>query len=474
MGIKLYFTRLWLMFVFISFSLGLSVSSQAALQCHELFPDEKQTVTAPPAQMSEAVPAPEKMSSVAEDSTEADDSDLSKNEQLALDLGLTYLKAPVPAGYRREIISTRTYTKKDGTPGKVLNYYRYYRPDGTVIRPRLQADEYNAIRERFKSVGVAPTWKDVWLSTDENTHIRVLAKDALGTRIAIYHPDWSAGSKDAKYKRVQKFGESVSSLRKQFHAHLADPELSPSSLERVGSTAYLLLMSGRIRLGSRKYLEQNGTVGTATLQKKNVIVDESGRVFLHYFAKAALYTEIEISDPLLKQEILALKEAHPENPNLLVFEGKSGLQTLSESYLNENLRRLVANISPNSKNKFTIKDFRTWAATVKTVEELLRAGPPPQELPKRDYVLSVVAKRVSYLLNNEPGTARTSYIDPRLLNPDSSMDLWNFAMNNYPVLAQIAAHNPNTAESKMLDEKFDTNYEAVALAYLNSLADLKQ
>ncbi len=92
----------------------------------------------------------------------------SKYETLATDLGLTYLKAPIPYGYKRVILNSRTYSKKDGTPGKKIYYYRYLRPDGSIIRPRLDADEYKEVVARFEEFKIDRSWDDVWISPDAN------------------------------------------------------------------------------------------------------------------------------------------------------------------------------------------------------------------------------------------------------------------------------------------------------------------
>jgi hypothetical protein len=176
-----------LVFAFINISVGfLASESLASLQCENLFSSAVEST--PP---------------------------VSKYEKMAEELGLNYLKAPVPQGYTRVLISSRTYRKKDGTPGKTLHYYRYFRPDGTVIRPRLDRDEHNDIVARFKSIKLDPKWKNVWLSPDEESHIQVLAKTSKGETVALYHADWGAGAAKFKFKRIESLGARLNSLRSE-------------------------------------------------------------------------------------------------------------------------------------------------------------------------------------------------------------------------------------------------------------------
>jgi DNA topoisomerase IB len=62
----------------------------------------------------------------------------------------------------------------------------------------------------------------------------------------------------------------------------------------------------------------------------------------------------------------------------------------------------------------TAKDFRTWHGTVRAAEELAAAG--PQETPTaRKKAVAKAMKGVAELLGNTPAVARSSYVDPRVV-----------------------------------------------------------
>lgn len=390
---------------------------------------------------------------------------LNKYEILAEELGLNYIKSPIPDGYKRSILSSRTYSKKDSTDGKTIYYYRYFRPDGSIIRPKLDAEEHKQIVANFDALKPDRNWDDVWLSTDENSHIQLLAKNSRGENVAIYHQEWGEGASKAKFLRVQKFGNFIASIRKGLVTTLQDSSLEISHKQKVEAAALMLLMSGRIRVGDVKYLDENGTTGVTTLRKDQVI-SENGQVFLKYIGKsgnknpeAPNYTTIEITQSELKKTILELREAHPEDPRLLIYDSRGqGLAALSPQYLNRRLREMTKSTS------YSVKDLRTWAATVKTVQELVQAGRPPQNLTRTDAILKTVAKNVSRLLNNTPGVARKDYIDPRILNPDAYQALWNLCENKFPILLQI--------EKSSIDSfavEYNTEFENLALTFLSTL-----
>ncbi len=397
-----------------------------------------------------------------------------KYEALAEELGLTYLKTPVPNGYTREIINSRTYIKKDGSVGKTLRFYRYRRPDGTVIRPRAEAAEYQDVVARFQSFKIDPTLKNVWMSADEDTHIQILSKNSRNETIAIYHFDWTAGASQAKFKRIQKLGPYISEMRLRLESQLVDLNLKVTSKDKVEAAALLLLMSGRIRVGDIKYLAENGTTGVTTLQKNQVVI-RGDQLFLKYIGKSGnknpenpTYTTIEIFQPSLKAELAALKKANKTDPRLLIYNSSAQpavQSSLNPTYLNRRLRELVAEAdlknAVKNKSVFSVKDLRTWSATVKTVEELIRAGRPPTDLTKKDFILKTVAKNVSRLLNNTPAVARQDYIDPRILNPESYEKLWAMCEERFPNLI-TEFENKETTD----DINFNPDFENLTLEFL--------
>jgi DNA topoisomerase IB len=63
----------------------------------------------------------------------------------------------------------------------------------------------------------------------------------------------------------------------------------------------------------------------------------------------------------------------------------------------------------------TAKDFRTWHATVLAATELATLGPQRSATARRRAVAAVM-RSVSELLGNTPTVARTSYVDPRVVD----------------------------------------------------------
>src|SRR5690606_30805668 len=68
-----------------------------------------------------------------------------------------------------------------------------------------------------------------------------------------------------------------------------------------------------------------------------------------------------------------------------------------------------------SGGEMTAKDFRTWHATVLAATLLAADGGHPSTTRRRRAVTGVM-REVAQLLGNTPTVARTSYVDPRVVD----------------------------------------------------------
>lgn len=403
-----------------------------------------------------------------------------KWQMLADNLGLQYVTPLKSEGYRREIIGQRQYLKKDGQPGKTVYFYRYFRPDGSLIRPRLDAEEYQKIRQEFFEHRLDSKWPLVWLAKDQDAHIQMWAKDQNGKRFATYHQDWATGSAATKFNRISELKEVVDQLRRQNRRAirgLLDGDISQQNVEGL---ALSLLLSGRIRVGSSKYRDQNGTYGVTTLLKEQVLVQPSDRLFLKYIGKSGnkdpenpVITEIQVIDPLIKKGLFALSQLAPENENLFLFESKKGVpKTLTAIGLNRSLNDLQAQVikrtdrSKSNAQRISVKDLRTWAANVAAVQELITAGPPPTEPLLQDQIFKTVSQQVALILNNTPAVSRKNYIDPRLLNPDGYQLIWNLAAEHFPQL--LLKTKDRNQDSNPAAKNYNPDFEDLLVLFFNS------
>jgi DNA topoisomerase I len=92
---------------------------------------------------------------------------------------------------------------------------------------------------------------------------------------------------------------------------------------------------------------------------------------------------------------------------LLVYRDRDGYHEIDAGMVNERFQELVG-------ADFTVKDLRTWTATVHAAVDLAEADPPTTKRALNAAVKDML-EEVSDHLGNTPSVARASYVDPRVV-----------------------------------------------------------
>jgi DNA topoisomerase IB len=283
-------------------------------------------------------------------------------------------------------------------------------------RPLQDAD----VLARCEALVIPPAWTDVWICPWPNGHIQALGTDAAGRRQYRYHDVWRRQRDEAKHERVLDFAERLPGMRKRLCDELAGEGLSRT---RVLATAVRLLDLGFFRIGSETYAEENGTFGLATIRKDQVTI-EQGVVIFDYLAKGSKQREQSVADEDVLAVVRALKRRRGGGEELLAYRDGRGWHDVRSDDINRYLRQLAA-------FDCSAKDFRTWHATVLMAVALaVSPGGGTSESARKRAVARAV-RGVSQYLGNTPAVARTSYIDPRIL------DLYDDGVTVAPTLEHL-------------------------------------
>ena len=114
-----------------------------------------------------------------------------------------------------------------------------------------------------------------------------------------------------------------------------------------------------------------------------------------------------IDDPEVVRSVRALLRRPDRTERLLVCRNGSGWIDFHADDLNARFKELVG-------DEYTVKDLRTWHGTVLAAAAFVDADPPVNKtVIKR--VESAVMKEVAEELGNTPAVARSSYVDPRVV-----------------------------------------------------------
>ncbi|UYN83297.1 MAG: DNA topoisomerase IB [Microcella sp.] len=264
--------------------------------------------------------------------------------------------------------------------------------------------------DRIRALAIPPAWDDVWVSPHSNGHIQAVGTDDAGRRQYLYHAAWRERKDREKFERMLELAASLPTARRSVTLDLKRCATDPSAaLDRavVLAAAFRMLDSGSLRVGSEQYAAGNGSYGLSTLLCAHVAVTGDRVVTLRFPAKSGQEWKSEIDDALLALIVRRLKR-RGSRARLLAWRDGAGWHRVSASEINDDLRRRTG-------GDFTAKDFRTLQGTVAAARELAVQGPQTTPTARRRAIARAVAAAAE-TLGNTPAIARSSYIDPRVID----------------------------------------------------------
>lgn len=260
--------------------------------------------------------------------------------------------------------------------------------------------------DRCVKLVIPPAWKEVWICPHANGHLQAVGTDDAGRRQYLYHPAWTEKRSALKYDRVLRFGQRLPRVREHVLADLREEGLS---LPHACALAVRLLDVGYFRIGNDVYTEENGSFGLTTLERQHVRRSDGTMVF-EFTGKSGIEHRIEIDDELAVETLERMRRRRtPSDRRLLAFREGRGWRSLTPDHVNDYLREA-------SGMDVTAKDFRTWHATVLAAAALAEAPGPEASKTKRKRAVTAAMRGVAEYLGNTPTLARSSYVDPRVID----------------------------------------------------------
>jgi DNA topoisomerase IB len=245
----------------------------------------------------------------------------------------------------------------------------------------------------------------VWICPLPNGHLQATGVDAAGRRQYLYHPSWRVRRDRLKFDRVAEAALQLPRARRKMARDLAR---SGMPLERAAAVAVRLLDLGYFRIGNDFYADANGSFGLTTLERHHVRRNGSGLVF-RFVGKSGIEHLITITDGPVLDALQVMRSRRDRGPRLLAYREGSSWTDLSSGTVNAYLAELFG-------GRMTAKDFRTWHATVIAAEALAASDEPGDTAASRKRAVRQAVSDVAGYLGNTPVMARTSYIDPRVID----------------------------------------------------------
>lgn len=285
-------------------------------------------------------------------------------------------------------------------------YYRYRQGRGFSYTD----EQGNTVKDKeliayFKSLIIPPAWKDVEISEKQKSKILVTGRDEAGRKQYIYNLSFRHKQDQKKFDRIIAFAEQLERMRRVTGQHLSRRK---PSREKVLAAMIRLLETAFFRPGSDHYTRQNKSYGLTTLRSKHLEINGDELIF-SYKGKSGKEQEKHIIDSRLAKIVMELDEM----PGYEIFkfvDENGNIQDVKSEHLNEYIREIMG-------EEFSAKDFRTWSGTMIAaiaLDELGAVEEKDQKLMNKNIRSAVI--QVSEKLGNTPAVARSSYIDPRIID----------------------------------------------------------
>ncbi len=266
---------------------------------------------------------------------------------------------------------------------------------------RLPADDV----ARVKALVIPPAWRDVWITPYANGHLQAVGTDDAGRRQYLYHPAWRERRDAEKFDRMLLFGKGLVKARELV---LADLGREGMPMERACAAAVRLLDLGYFRIGNDVYADTHGSFGLTTLERRHVKRHQDRLVFA-FVGKSGVEHRIEIDDATVIEAVdIMRRRRSAKDPRLLAYQDGRSWRSIIPDLVNDYVRQ-------STGLEATAKDFRTWHATVLAAAALAASEEPGATKASRKRAVAAAMREVSEFLGNTPALARSSYVDPRVV-----------------------------------------------------------
>jgi DNA topoisomerase-1 len=273
--------------------------------------------------------------------------------------------------------------------------FRYVTADGKTV-----ADEKTLAR--IGKLRIPPAWVDVRIARGDGSPLQAVGVDNKGRTQYLYHPKFRSQKEEEKFLRVVEFGESLPELRRRVRADLHGDALER---RRVLATIVRLIDQGFFRIGNEKSARSESTYGLTTVKPQHVDV-RGGVIHFDYIGKWQKAQKRAIADQEAAAIVASLLQI--EGEKLFRFESHDSLHDVKDRQVNDYIQSIIG-------DKFTAKDFRTWAGTLLCSIALGMLGQAHTKTERKKRMKKAIAATAEQL-GNTPAVCRSSYLCPRLLD----------------------------------------------------------
>ncbi|REC93919.1 DNA topoisomerase IB [Kushneria indalinina] len=257
-------------------------------------------------------------------------------------------------------------------------------------------------RTWIKGLAIPPAWQNVVVMLDVDARIHATGRDSAGRKQYIYNSEWREQREKMKFDRIVDFAQRLSTMRRITGQHMARDGMPR---EKVLACMVRLLDTAYFRPGNESYSEQNESYGLTTMRSRHLTINGDELIF-DYQGKSGQQQHKVVED----EKLARIVEELDDIPGYEIFKyfDDDGHKVRVDSHdLNDYIHDVMG-------ERFSAKDFRTWAGTSIAALALDELGIGDDDDASQQYIREAV-ERVAARLGNTPSIARASYIDPRII-----------------------------------------------------------
>ena len=279
----------------------------------------------------------------------------------------------------------------------VKKKYYYYWNDKKKITDSKKIQELHNLR-------IPPAYKNVRIYSS-TSKIQYDARDERERIQKGYHPVWIQERTRKKFIGLIDFVKAYPTIMKKVHSILPKNN-TITTKEQLVALAISLLDICKIRPGNEKHLENTGSYGTTTLQKKHIQkkpCKQGTCVSLSFMGKSKVQNTCFITSPSISKMLLQLSSIVGTN---YILETKK--DTITGKDINDFLRKI------GKSNTISAKSFRTYHANILFLEKIRNTFSPDstKQEQKKNFVQTL--KETAKELHHNPPTCKNSYLYPSI------------------------------------------------------------
>ncbi len=306
--------------------------------------------------------------------------------------------------------------------------FRYVDGSNTTVKDKK-------LKDWFKSLVIPPAWTDVEINTKKHAKILVTGRDDKDRKQYIYNQEFVEKRNQEKFDRILKFADQLEHMRRVTGQHLRKRSLTR---EKVLACMVRLLEAAYFRPGSDYYTQENETYGLTTMRSKHLNIEGDELIF-SYVGKSGKKQERNIVDEKLAKIVQEIDDL-PGYEIFKFIDENGAKQDVKSEHLNDYIKEVMG-------EAFSAKDFRTWSGTVIAAMALDEIGALEEEDQQMlDKNIRDAVVRVSEHLGNTPSVARSSYIDPRVIDEYTHGKTINYFQNE---VNRLIKENKNLSREEL-------------------------